>query len=52
MIFTEKQLVAFCNYLLKDKQVSDADLRNYFGANYDSIKEERKQKLKKIYSKK
>lgn len=52
-LFTEKELIDFSNYFAsKDikpgqwfKEVSDADLRNYFGADYDHIKYERKEKL-------
>jgi len=58
MIFTEKQLVEFCNWKISISNryitmamVSDSDLRNFFGSDYDNIKKERKEKLKKIYGK-
>lgn len=52
MTFTEKELVDFANYIIlikKSKPVSDADLRNFFGPDYDSIKTIRKKKLNKLF---
>ena len=56
MIFTEKQVIDFANYMIllnshSIKHVSDADMRNFFGPNYDDVKIVRKEKLKKLYAK-
>lgn len=56
MTFTEKELVDFANYMIllngkTLKPVSDANLRNFFGANYDNIQVIRKKKLKELFDK-